>query len=71
MNLLIEEETSGDDDSIMIADTTWKEIKVGIAVGDFDASNFIDKLDKIDLEMYQKLNSKEDLEEEKRFRVCA
>ena len=42
---------------------TWKEIKVGINMGDFDASVFIEKLDKADLEMYQKLNSDENSEE--------
>ena len=40
-------------------------------MGDFDASVFIEKLDKSDLEMYQKLNSDDSPSEDNRFKTIA
>ena len=72
MNLLtVDEPEQSERDKIVIGGLTWRDIKVGIAEGDFDAFSFIEKLNKEDLEMYQKLNSNEDPEEEETHELVA
>ena len=72
MNLLtVDEPARSERDTIQIGGLTWRDIKVGIAEGNFDAFSFIEKLNKEDLEIYQKLNANEDPQEEETYRLVA